>query len=170
MFQFRRFPSYDYEFIIGSAGLTLQRFPHSDIRGSRIICISPRLFAACHVLLRLPVPRHSPCALSNLTTSSLSLNYTRTSQSAFQHFYLLLAYSVSFSFQGAKYVDLLRVIPAGGDKRDRTVDLLLARQALSQLSYTPAYAGLRTLKIKQGKNETCSDRSSVPAFCRNGSP
>ena len=26
----------------------------------------------------------------------------------------------------------------GGDKRDRTADLLLARQALSQLSYTPA--------------------------------
>jgi hypothetical protein len=25
----------------------------------------------------------------------------------------------------------------GGDKRDRTVDLLLARQALSQLSYAP---------------------------------
>ena len=25
----------------------------------------------------------------------------------------------------------------GGDKRDRTVDLLLAKQALSQLSYTP---------------------------------
>ena len=28
---------------------------------------------------------------------------------------------------------------AGGDKRDRTVDLLLAKQALSQLSYTPKY-------------------------------
>ena len=27
----------------------------------------------------------------------------------------------------------------GGDKRDRTADLLLAKQALSQLSYTPAY-------------------------------
>ena len=27
----------------------------------------------------------------------------------------------------------------GGDKRDRTVDLLLARQALSQLSYTPIF-------------------------------
>ena len=27
----------------------------------------------------------------------------------------------------------------GGDKRDRTADLLLARQALSQLSYTPEY-------------------------------
>ena len=35
---------------------------------------------------------------------------------------------------------------AGGDKRDRTVDLLLAKQALSQLSYTPmlaAFSGTR---------------------------
>ena len=28
-------------------------FPHSDIRGLTAICASPRLFAACHVLLRL---------------------------------------------------------------------------------------------------------------------
>ena len=28
----------------------------------------------------------------------------------------------------------------GGDKRDRTADLLNAIQALSQLSYTPTYA------------------------------
>ena|GEM_PF-3552122 len=27
--------------------------------------------------------------------------------------------------------------PCGGDKRDRTADLLTASQALSQLSYTP---------------------------------
>ena len=38
-------------------------FPHSDIRGSRDICSSPQLFAACHVLLRLREPRHPPCAL-----------------------------------------------------------------------------------------------------------
>ena len=31
------------------------------------ICSSPRLFAACHVLLRLLMPRHSPCALFSLT-------------------------------------------------------------------------------------------------------
>ena len=37
--------------------------PHSDIRGSIRICQSPRLFAAYHVLLRLPEPRHPPCAL-----------------------------------------------------------------------------------------------------------
>ena len=33
-------------------------FPHSDICGSKIICISPQLFAAYHVFLRLLVPRH----------------------------------------------------------------------------------------------------------------
>ena len=45
-------------------------FPHSDICGSRIICISPQLFAAYHVFLRLLVPRHPPYALSCLTVFS----------------------------------------------------------------------------------------------------
>ena len=36
---------------------------HSEIRGSRAMCASPRLFAACHVLHRLREPRHPPCAL-----------------------------------------------------------------------------------------------------------
>ena len=40
---------------------------HSDIPGSKLICNSPRLFAAYHVFLRLLVPRHSPCALCSLT-------------------------------------------------------------------------------------------------------
>ena len=42
-------------------------FPHSEIRGSRDICSSPRLFAAYHVFRRLSVPRHPPCALFSLT-------------------------------------------------------------------------------------------------------
>ena len=37
--------------------------PHSEIRGSTGARPSPRLFAACHVLHRLSVPRHSPDAL-----------------------------------------------------------------------------------------------------------
>ncbi len=41
-------------------------FPHSDIPGSKPVCGSPRLIAAYHVLRRLLVPRHPPCALSNL--------------------------------------------------------------------------------------------------------
>ena len=54
-------------------------FPHSDICGSKIICISPQLFAAYHVFLRLLVPRHPPCALLCLTSRCIAL----------QHFVLL---------------------------------------------------------------------------------
>ena len=36
---------------------------HSEIRGSQVICTSPRLIAAYHVLHRLHEPRHPPCAL-----------------------------------------------------------------------------------------------------------
>ncbi len=47
-------------------------FPNSDICGSRLICSSPQLFAACHVLRRLLMPRHSPCALFSLNFSWFS--------------------------------------------------------------------------------------------------
>ena len=53
---------------------SLDEFPHSDISGSMDICSSPRLIAAYHVFLRLPVPRHSPCALCSLTVVLLSQN------------------------------------------------------------------------------------------------
>src|SRR5438067_12856829 len=39
--------------------------PHSEIPGSTIARISPGLFAACHVLHRLSVPRHPPDALDS---------------------------------------------------------------------------------------------------------
>ena len=35
----------------------------------------------------------------------------------------------------------MQVQPAGGDERDRTDDPLLAKQVLSQLSYTPINRG-----------------------------
>ena len=43
------------------------RFPHSDIHASLNMCFLTWLFAAYHVLHRLPVPRHPPCALLCLT-------------------------------------------------------------------------------------------------------
>ena len=46
--------------------LPKEGFPHSDIHGSTIARISPRLFAACHVLHRLLAPRHPPNALFTL--------------------------------------------------------------------------------------------------------
>ena len=52
--------------------MTPCRFPHSDICGSKPICSSPQLFAAYRVLLRLPLPRHSPCALSSLNFMSFA--------------------------------------------------------------------------------------------------
>ena len=69
MFQFRRFPTYAYLIQRRLTEYCSAGFPHSDISGSTVICTSPKLFAACHVLHRLLMPRHSPCALLRLTSS-----------------------------------------------------------------------------------------------------
>ena len=47
------------------------RFPHSEISGSMAVCASPKLIAAYHVFHRLLVPRHSPYALSCLTSHNV---------------------------------------------------------------------------------------------------
>ena len=66
--------------------MTRIRLPHSEIPGSKVVCTSPRLIAAYHVLHRLLVPRHPPYALSSLienlptmlwTSASKRLKYTR---------------------------------------------------------------------------------------------
>ena len=54
----------------GSAPVGL---PHSDIRGSRPACGSPRRFAACCVFHRPYVPRHPSIALDTLTCFSFVL-------------------------------------------------------------------------------------------------
>ena len=97
--------------------------PHSEIPGSKDVCSSPRLIAACHVLHRLHVPRHSPYALNNFT-KVVSLRNATTSISAL---------SKNDVFQ--KEQNLFK--KTGGASRDRTDDLLNANQALSQLSYSP---------------------------------
>ena len=73
----------------------------------------PQRFAVRRVLLRLLVPRHPLCALSSLTF--FSTNFFYAFLSTFQRSLLFF----------------------GGAKRDRTADLLRAKQALSQLSYSP---------------------------------
>ena len=67
MFQFRSFPTYTYLIQCTLHGYCPCGLPHSEIHGSMDICSFPWLIAACHVLLRLLMPRHSPCALSSLT-------------------------------------------------------------------------------------------------------
>ena len=51
--------------------MTPAGFPHSDIHGSRPAFGYPWLFVDRYVLLRLPVPRHPPCALLSLTCQQL---------------------------------------------------------------------------------------------------
>ena len=61
MFQFPRFASFTYVF---SERYPIRGgLPHSDTPGSKLARSSPRIFAACHVLHRLLVPRHPPDAL-----------------------------------------------------------------------------------------------------------
>ena len=54
--------------------------------------------------------------------------------------FALFAFSLVFLFVPKPY-------PSGGDEEDRTPDPLLAKQVLSQLSYTPAFQGPQVLHI-----------------------
>ena len=71
MFQFAGFASWTYVFSPGS--VRRLGLPHSDIRESTNARFSSRLFAACHVLHRLSVPRHPPNALITLDLSPLTV-------------------------------------------------------------------------------------------------
>ena len=82
MFQFPGFPACSYFIHCTLPDSSSGGLPHSDIRGSVFIYSSPRLFAVSHVLLRLPVPRHSPYALFRL------------------NFFCSLLRSISYQFKG----------------------------------------------------------------------
>src|SRR5439155_6138869 len=73
-----------YVFSEGSPGITQVGLPHSDIPGSKPAGGSPGLFAAIHVLHRLLVPRHPPCALAS--SASRSFEFTKPAGSMFSIF------------------------------------------------------------------------------------
>ena len=56
-----------YVFRQGCHPITDGGFPHSEISGSKLTYSSPEHIGVSPVLRRLLVPRHPPCALSNLT-------------------------------------------------------------------------------------------------------
>ena len=151
MFQFRQFPTYTYEFSVCYTDMTPCGFPHSEIRGSMFICNSPRLIAAYHVFLRLPVPRHSPCALSSLTVflSSLSqaLRFSICQLKDLRNCRFLLKslsndecflvehpsfclYAVFVQFSRYDALESPSLSESGGLKWTRTTDLALIRRAL----------------------------------------
>ena len=59
-----------YEFRPSRHRMTGAGFPHSEIFGSKRACRSPKLFAACCVLLRLMKPRHPSIAVTGLCKRS----------------------------------------------------------------------------------------------------
>ena len=101
-------------------------FPHSEISGSKVVCTSPKLIAAGHVLHRLPMPRHPPYALSSLLQRTFQRRYTLalTRRVVKERIWFLFYQKKSGFFYG-------------GDNRARTGNLRRARAALSQLSYIP---------------------------------
>src|SRR6185295_1091111 len=136
-----------------SLDMTPVGLPHSEIPGSMRACRSPRHIAACHVFHRLSVPRHPPSTLSNLTIKCLDLMrsavpHIRT-RTCFTCISLLLTH-IQLSKKALNREDrqCLRAghghcgtspnrLADGGADRDRTDDPLLAKQMLSQLSYSP---------------------------------
>ena len=67
MFQFSPLALHAYVFSMQYLDMTRDGFSHSEIPGSKTASVSPRLIAGNRVLLRLLLPRHPPCALSNFT-------------------------------------------------------------------------------------------------------
>ena len=67
--------------------MTGARFPHSDIPGSTSVADSPRHIAGSHVLHRLLMPRHPPCALKNLATKMLAstMQFSNNKQTTSPH-------------------------------------------------------------------------------------
>src|SRR5262249_13616438 len=136
----------------------LAGFPHSEISGSRDVCSSPELIAACHVLHRLHAPRHPPCALSSLTikfahhknsASTTGLHFTPSS-SEIQKIYFFgnFAYSIVKEHY-FKTVSKSRspFIPHQGE----TVTILGARprcQLLRQSTSTKPVASLCLVEVR----------------------
>ena len=158
--------------------MTTAGFPHSEICGSMAICAYPQLIAACHVLHRLLMPRHSPCALVRLTFFGSPFS-GKLYESFFRYLFTLYYGKTQYFFSLrviwfsrynlekfpslvglgglepptsrlsgvrssllsykplSRSWSLLPPSPSGGDEENRTPDPLLARQVLSQLSYTP---------------------------------
>ena len=195
----------------------MEGFPIRKSADITAICASPRLIAACHVLHRLPMPRHSPCALITLNSffyssylKDMCMSYRKSVIFASCNFITLyfswkdlnlynnlisfcLWFAFSYSLFNVRFLGILmntyqkilsskypfvdihqpiflawwaqvdsnhrphayqacalttwamspyrcsRLSPLGGDERDRTDDPLLAKQVLSQLSYTPIF-------------------------------
>ena len=83
--------------------LQLNGLPHSDIHGSMVICTSPQLFAAYHVLRRLREPRHPPFALAyfffldiiNILAENVLINFSSSLLLLYNFFLIRHIYKIN---------------------------------------------------------------------------
>ena len=151
MFQFRRFPSYTYLIQYMMCEVCSVGLLHSEICGSKCTYHYPQLIAVNHVLHRLPMPRHSPCALFSFTICFMFWVLLIVNQILVVFypiiFIIVLTRSILicitfalFSFQVAsvllrtdlsnKFLCYSNLSLNGGHKWTRTIDLTLIRRAL----------------------------------------
>ena len=128
-------------------GYPIRTSPDQSLLGG-----SPKLIAASHVLHRLPAPRHSPCALSSLTTyGSSHIKGLHRPHLKIPYYSVVKDRIISRArlrrLRGSEKPkakrDRLAIAPLinpifdGGADRDRTGNPRLAKPMLSQLSYRP---------------------------------
>ena len=129
--------------------MTPAGFPHSDIPGSKCICHFPRLIAAYHVLHRLLVPRHPPCALSNLTGHPSVLAFAtypfspiRLSKTRLDHFDRDACNITSYVACESLVETIVR--PAGAYARGTRIRLTLFFWLVEIAGIEPATSGLQS--------------------------
>jgi hypothetical protein len=122
--------------------------PIQKSSGQCLFSGSPKLIAANHVFHRHPAPRHPPSALSslaiNLPNPLFGLYIPRAPQDAF-YLYSVFKERNALALGSRPRAERSEILSfplwtfniSGGGERDRTDDLLRAKQVLSQLSYTP---------------------------------
>ena len=110
--------------------------PHSGFLGSLPASGFPRLIAAGHALHRLLMPRHPPYALCSLTTVLFLVIHASLGCCCFALLHRIQLSKNTTSTNTLTPPSLHPSRTCGADP-DRTGDLLLAKQALSQLSYSP---------------------------------
>ena len=114
-------------------------FPHSEIFGSLAMCAYPKLIAAYHVLHRLLMPRHSPCALCSLTYCH-DISFKTKLQRIFLG-YVVLTYLYNYvQFSKNNVVGLNGLEPSTSR---------LSGVRSNQLSYRPILFWAWSLKIEQ---------------------
>ena len=115
--------------------LQCTRLSHSEIFGLMLVCSYPKLIAAYHVLHRLLVPRHPPCALIRFK-------------------YCIFPFLIRVNDSGVIYFSLLLVLSyPGGDKTNKNCFPNMSKN----------FSQFDNSAISQFVNETCDVNGVEPS-------